>query len=112
MDTILDNFYVKFVACKSRQFLPDYTNLLTLFLCIVSCLIGCLTLHSITPWNHVTKAIEELNNNEGKRLQFITDLESLHQKYKYGSKEFSLSLADLVVVNATKCYCFLFTYEF
>jgi len=52
---------------------------------------------------HVTKAIEELNNNEGKRLQFINDLQSLHQKYKYSSKEFSLSLADLVVCNTSKC---------
>ncbi len=46
--------------------------------------------------------IEELNNNEGKRLQFIKDLQSLYQKYKHGSKEFSLNLADLVMCNASK----------
>ncbi len=99
----MDNFYVEFVACKFKQFLVFFTHLLTIFLHIVCCLIGCLTLHSKTPWEHVTKAIEELNNDEGKRLQFIKDLQSLHQKYKYGSKEFSFNLADLVVCNASKC---------
>src|SRR5258707_2841845 len=103
MDILVHNFYVEFVACKFKQFLPICSHFLTLFLYIVSCLIGCLTLHSRTPWRHVTKAIEELNNNEGKRLQFIKDLQSLHQKYKYGSKEFSFSLADLVVCKTSKC---------
>jgi hypothetical protein len=58
--------------------------------------------HPKTPWKHVTKAIEKLNNEE-IRSNFIIDLEALHQRYKYGSEEFCLKLADLVIGNASIC---------
>jgi hypothetical protein len=58
--------------------------------------------YSRTPWNHVTRAIEKLNNEE-IRSHFIKDLEALYQKHKCGSKEFGLKLADLVVENAKMC---------
>jgi len=83
MDIFIDYFYVKFVA--------------------LVCLIGCLSLqHSKTPWKHVTKAIEKLDNEE-IRAHFIKDLEALYQKHKYDSEEFYLKLSDLVVGNASMC---------
>jgi len=83
MNILTDNFYVKFIAFV--------------------CLIGCFSLQDTkTPWKHVTKAIEKLDN-EGIRSQFIRDLEALYQKHKYGSEEFYLQLTDLVVGNANMC---------
>lgn len=74
--------------------------MLTCFLILVVCLIGCFSLqHSKTPWKHVTKAIEKLNN-EGKRSLIIKDLDALYQKHSYGSDEFYLKLADLIVHKA------------
>jgi len=51
-------------------------------------------------------AIQKLDNNKEKRLHFIKELQSLHWEHKYGSKELSLGLADLVMCNASKCWCF------
>jgi len=83
MDFLTDYFYVKFVAFV--------------------CLIGCSSLqHSKTPWKHVTKAIKKLDNEE-IRSHFIKDLEALYQKHKYGSEEFCLELADLLIGNANIC---------
>jgi len=77
VDILMDNFYVKFVAFV--------------------CLIGCSSLqHSKKPWNHITIAIEKLNNEE-IRSHFIKDLEALYQTHKYGSEMFYLKLADLIV---------------
>jgi len=57
MNILTDNFYVKFIAFV--------------------CLIGCFSLQDTkTPWKHVTKAIEKLDN-EGIRSQFIRDLEEI-----------------------------------
>jgi hypothetical protein len=73
------------------------------FLYIVVCLIGCSSLqHSKTPWTHIPKAIEKLNNEE-VRSSFTKDLETLYQKHKYGSEEFHLKLVDLMVGNANIC---------
>jgi archaellum component FlaD/FlaE len=47
-------------------------------------------------------AIEKLNNEE-IRSNFIKDLETLYQKYKYGSEEFYLKLVDLVMGNTSIC---------
>jgi hypothetical protein len=58
--------------------------------------------HSKTPWKNVTKAIEKWDNEE-IRSYFIKDLEVLLQKYKDGSEEFCLKLADLVVDNSSMC---------
>jgi predicted membrane protein len=64
---------------------------------IVVCLIGCSSLKdSKTPWKHVARAIEKLDNEE-IRSHFIKELEALYQKHKFGSEEFCLELADLVV---------------
>ena len=41
--------------------------------------------------------------NEEIRSCFINDLETLYQKYKYGSEEFILKLVDLVVGHASIC---------
>ena len=54
--------------------------------------------HTKTPWRHVTNAIEKLDD-EGVRSHFINDLEALYQKH-YGSEEFCLKLADLVVATS------------
>lgn len=71
-----------------------------IFFYIVVCLIGCISLlYSKTPWEHVIKAIEKLNNEE-IRSHFITDLEDLYKKHKYGSEQFCFELADLVVNSA------------
>jgi len=84
---------------------PNSTNILTdifytKFVAFV-CLIGCSSLqHSKTPWKHVNKAIEKLDNEE-IRFCFIKDLEALYQKHKYGSVEFCFKLADLIVGNAS-----------
>jgi hypothetical protein len=58
--------------------------------------------HSKTPWKHIPRAIEKLDNEE-IRSYFIKDLETLYQKHKYGSEEFYLKLVDLVVGNASIC---------
>ena len=47
-------------------------------------------------------AIEKLNDEE-IRFCFIKDLEAVYQKHKYGSEEFCLRLADLVMSNASLC---------
>jgi len=81
MNILMDNFYVKFVAFV--------------------CLIGCSSLQlqpTKTPWSYVAKAIEKLDD-KGVRSCFINDLEALYQKH-YGSEEFCLKLADLVVAYA------------
>ena len=66
------------------------------------CLIGCSSLqHSKTPWNHIGKTIEVLDDDEGTRSHFIKDFEALYQKHKYDSKEFGLKLADVMVDHAT-----------
>jgi len=81
MDILMDNFYVKFVAFV--------------------CLIGCSSLQlqrTKTPWSYVSMAIEKLDD-ERVRSHFIKDFEALYQKH-YGSKEFYVKLADLVVANA------------
>ncbi|KAN0105498.1 hypothetical protein V8E52_010978 [Russula decolorans] len=76
MDILIDNFNMKFVAFV--------------------CLIGCSSLKdSKTPWKHVARAIEKLDNEE-IRSHFIKELEALYQKHKFGSEEFCLELADLV----------------
>ena len=63
---------------------------------IVVCLIGYSSLqYSKTPWNYVTKAIENLDD-EKIRFQFIKEVEALYQKYKLSSEEFYVKLADLV----------------
>jgi hypothetical protein len=74
--------------------------LLTYTLYIVVCLIGCSALqHSKTPWEHVTKTTEVMD--EEIRFHFIKDFEALYQKHKHGSKEFCLKIADLIVAHAT-----------
>jgi len=81
MDIFIEIVYVKFITFV--------------------CLIGCSSLqHSKAPWEHVAKAIEMLNNEEMRSL-FIDKLKALYQKHKYGSQEFCLKLADLVVDHAS-----------
>ena len=65
------------------------------------CLIGCFSSqHSKQPWNHVGKAIKVLNDEE-IRSHFIKDFEAVYQNHKYGSEEFCLKLADVMVDHAT-----------
>ena len=94
----MDNFYVKFVACEFTVIL--ICLFAHTFFYIVACLIGCSSLqHTKTPWSYVTKTIEKLED-EGVRSHFIKDLEVLYQRH-YGSEDFCLKLADLVVANAS-----------
>ena len=65
------------------------------------CLIGCSSSqHSKQPWDHVDKAIKVLDDEE-TRSHFIKDFEAVYQKHKYGSEEFCLKLADVMVDHAT-----------
>jgi len=80
MDTLIDNFYIKFVA----------------FVCLIGC---SSSLHSKMPWKHITIAIEKFNNEE-IRSYFIKDLNSLYKKHKCGSEMFYLKLTDLIMSYA------------
>ncbi|KAF8501423.1 hypothetical protein F5888DRAFT_1941069 [Russula emetica] len=94
------------VSCDLCLLLPfDITHIIFILISLLAfvCLIGCFSLqYSKTPWKHVTEAIKRLDN-EGIRSHFLKDLEVLLQKHKYGSEEFCLKLADLIVGKANMC---------